>query len=623
MKQLEAKLRSSAEAIKSIGRGILAAGLSVSAPFAAMLVNFANTGSKLNDLSVQTGLSVERLQELGYSAEQNGSSLDDMTAAIIKSQRNIGKLASGAPEAVAAFQQLGLTFEDLKNLSPEKQFDLIAEKLVAIQNPTERNAATMVILGKSATVLNGALNELAASTAEFRSFGLGISAEDAKKADALGDSLHLLRRVVVSAGTAVASVLAPAVTSATRILAGIAKQIVDWVRANRGLVVGIALTGAVLTSVGAALYATGVGLGILGVALKLAAIGWTLLSSAVTFTLSPIGLILAGLTAATAALLGFTSVGSTVASWLQDRLGGALLLVKDTWETLVTAISNGDLEGAWAVVVAASEVAWAGLTAYIMDAWDATAGVVIAVWHALYAELLGAWDELAAFWGDLTDGLAALWEGAMAAINAAWDATLGPVVDAIDQTVGLWNVATTAMEGVWEAAMNTMRDQWEKFIGPVRDGVNWFKDTFPHLAKFIGATVPLAGLVMGNNFQLGTDVGEAAGKEVRSGSEVRAAASAKRQKDLADAIDNLRKTNDEVINRNIGPEDKVKTPGGVPPFADLIDKAKVDVAGTFSGRALGGLGGAGPEQIVDQLEDANGTLTQIAQNTAGGAMKLR
>ena len=48
---------------------------------------------------------------------------------------------------------LNLTVEDLNRLKPEKQFELIADRISKIPNPTARAAIAMQIFGKTGTSL--------------------------------------------------------------------------------------------------------------------------------------------------------------------------------------------------------------------------------------------------------------------------------------------------------------------------------------------------------------------------------------------------------------------------------------------------------------------------------------
>lgn len=72
----QARLRSFATSVNSIGRGMVAFGASILTPLAAMTTQFVNTGEALDKMSQRTGVSVEALSELGFALDQAGGDLE-------------------------------------------------------------------------------------------------------------------------------------------------------------------------------------------------------------------------------------------------------------------------------------------------------------------------------------------------------------------------------------------------------------------------------------------------------------------------------------------------------------------------------------------------------------------
>jgi hypothetical protein len=142
-----------------------AAGLAALGGGIAILGNLAKEavayGSKLSDLSLRTGTSTEGLQLLEFAGSRVGVSMETASAGIQKFQN----VMETSPEKVEA---LGLSIEELKGMAPEAAFEKFAMAIAEIDDPAERSAAAMSVLGKSAGELMPLLRSMgddAASTA--------------------------------------------------------------------------------------------------------------------------------------------------------------------------------------------------------------------------------------------------------------------------------------------------------------------------------------------------------------------------------------------------------------------------------------------------------------------------
>src|SRR5215471_4496449 len=129
-------------------------------------------GSHLDDLSKQTGLSVQTLSGIKSVVEENGSSLDAFAGGIFRLQKELGTIKDETDPAALAIKQLGLNFKELQNASPDRTLQLITDALAKQQNPINRNALAFQLLGKSARELIPAVLELAGKIEELRQNGL-------------------------------------------------------------------------------------------------------------------------------------------------------------------------------------------------------------------------------------------------------------------------------------------------------------------------------------------------------------------------------------------------------------------------------------------------------------------
>jgi len=134
--KLSAGLKRAQQRLAAFGAGARRVGLRVAAVSAASLVAitgsvrfFARTGDELDKMSQRTGISVESLSQLGFAAEQTGSDLATLVKGTRAMQRATFDLSRGLKTQIDAFGVLGLKYKDLRDLSPEEQFKLIADRL--------------------------------------------------------------------------------------------------------------------------------------------------------------------------------------------------------------------------------------------------------------------------------------------------------------------------------------------------------------------------------------------------------------------------------------------------------------------------------------------------------------
>ncbi len=151
---------------------------------AGFIKSAIDMGDHINDLSKQTGVSVETLSKLSLAANQSGTDLDSVAQSINKMQKNIS-------EGTDIFGQLGIKLSDIKKLSPEEQFLTIAEQISKLGDDSDRTRALMDIFGKSGASLAPLFSEGAEgirnAMERAKELNLVLSPEQAAKMDAYND----------------------------------------------------------------------------------------------------------------------------------------------------------------------------------------------------------------------------------------------------------------------------------------------------------------------------------------------------------------------------------------------------------------------------------------------------
>ena len=109
LRAAEKKLKTFGDSIRNFGLKMMGLGAAVLTPLVAAGRVFAGMGSEIADLSVRTGVGVEALSELGYAAEQSGTSLRALGQTLFRMNRRIANAATGSGPAVRALTAGGTT----------------------------------------------------------------------------------------------------------------------------------------------------------------------------------------------------------------------------------------------------------------------------------------------------------------------------------------------------------------------------------------------------------------------------------------------------------------------------------------------------------------------------------
>lgn len=133
------------EAISSIAKGL-----------ADTVTDTVQWADDLATLSVQTGITTDRLQEMEYMSNLVDVDVNTITGSLAKMTRNMSNAAEGTGDAAEAFEKLGINVSDGDgNLRDAREvFYEVVDALGNMENATERDAAAMQIFGRSAQELN-------------------------------------------------------------------------------------------------------------------------------------------------------------------------------------------------------------------------------------------------------------------------------------------------------------------------------------------------------------------------------------------------------------------------------------------------------------------------------------
>jgi hypothetical protein len=181
-------------------------------------------GGRLHDLSTRTGETAGNLAILERAFENTSVGAEKLGPAIQKMQVNMVEMQKGSKEAVAAFTQLGISWDDLAGHSPAEQMQLIGERLAAIEDPALRANTAVKIFGRTGSELLPILMNFSSETEEARR-QLGALPDQldktAEAVDSLGDNLSAIRSKLTEMAYGFLSEVVPAVNAFTNRLAGL------------------------------------------------------------------------------------------------------------------------------------------------------------------------------------------------------------------------------------------------------------------------------------------------------------------------------------------------------------------------------------------------------------------
>jgi hypothetical protein len=182
----------------------------------------AKAATALVDLSRRTGASASALQSYQFAAEQSGVGIESFAKAIQQLTINLGKASGGDKETVAAFRNIGLAINDLAGLTPEQQFEKIANAIAMLPTPAQQATAAIDLFGKTGRNLLSVFQEgpgyLTRMAEEARKVGVVLKESQLNELKELESSLGTVQAAFKALGARVAAELAPQLRDASKVV---------------------------------------------------------------------------------------------------------------------------------------------------------------------------------------------------------------------------------------------------------------------------------------------------------------------------------------------------------------------------------------------------------------------
>lgn len=197
---LGSSIVSGAKTIGKVGVGaFVALGSAIGGATTALISNAKETAQyadNIDKMSQKMGFTTDAFQEWDFIMQHNGSSIEAVKGSIIK-------LDKALESDTDAWERLGLSQEELLNMSSEEKFEATVKALQGVTDETEKAQLAQDVFGKSYQELMPLLNQSAEATEEMKQqvhdLG-GVMSEDAVKAGAqFKDSLQNMQTALTGA----------------------------------------------------------------------------------------------------------------------------------------------------------------------------------------------------------------------------------------------------------------------------------------------------------------------------------------------------------------------------------------------------------------------------------------
>lgn len=174
---------------------------------------------KTNLMAARLGMTYGELAGLAHAGALVDVSMETIGAAATKADLAFVKAANGSAQAVAAFDRIGLSVDQLNGMTAAQRFEAIAQAISQLPTEAERAAAAVALFGRSGAQLMPIFNQgsegIRAAREEAERFGLTLTNAQAGNVDAMGDAFDRAKQAISGVVQQIVAYLAPAIENVT------------------------------------------------------------------------------------------------------------------------------------------------------------------------------------------------------------------------------------------------------------------------------------------------------------------------------------------------------------------------------------------------------------------------
>lgn len=185
------------------------------AGFGALIESAIETGATVEKLSKKLGASTEALSQFKHVAEIAHVPFDSLTRSWQFLEKNVAAASRGLGPARQAFQALGLSAAQLKQLKVEDQFAVLADAFTQVHNAADKTRLAMAIFGKAGSemipLLAGGSAAIRAAREEADRLGLTLSEASAHHLAEAHEAVIRLKNAFTGVANTLAIQLGPTI----------------------------------------------------------------------------------------------------------------------------------------------------------------------------------------------------------------------------------------------------------------------------------------------------------------------------------------------------------------------------------------------------------------------------
>lgn len=182
-------------------------------------------GDNVDKMSQKLGLSAKGYQEWDYVLSQSGADINSMSAGLKTLTNKLDDAKNGGEGAQDMFKALGLSMDDLANMSREDVFSAVISGFQGMEDSTERAALANDLFGRSGQELTPLFNTTVEETDKLKQaandLGMVMGDSAVKDAAAFSDSMDNLSRAFDGAKNQIGAAFMPSLTEVTNGLANL------------------------------------------------------------------------------------------------------------------------------------------------------------------------------------------------------------------------------------------------------------------------------------------------------------------------------------------------------------------------------------------------------------------